>query len=122
MKNAFLRIGYTCASLLVAGGFMTAVTAKAEMHDLAYVTLAQPVVVGNTTLPGGHYTITSEGDNVFLIRSDNGENEALVVGRHVETNDAAPKTEVVLKNDGESLRLDQLRFEGENSGIEFNHR
>jgi hypothetical protein len=121
MKNAFLRIGYTCASLLAAGGFMTPVTARAEMHDLAYVTLAEPVVVGNTTLPGGHYTITSESDNVFLIHSDHGENEALVLGRRMETNDAAPRTEVVLKNDGESLRLDQLRFEGDTLGIDFTH-
>jgi hypothetical protein len=119
MKNAFLRIGYTCASLLVAGGFMIAVTpAIAETHDLAYVTLSQPVLVGNTTLPGGQYTISNEGNNVFLIHSAKGDT-ALVFGREVET-DKAPRTEVVLKGDSEGLRLDQLRFEGETTGYEFN--
>jgi hypothetical protein len=120
MKNAFLRIGYTCASLLVAGGFMIAVTpANAEMHDLAYVTLSQPVTVGTTTLPGGQYTISSEGDNVFLIHSDKGNN-ALIYGRPVDINDAAKKTEVILKGDNEGMRLDQLRFQGESTAYEFN--
>lgn len=120
MKNAFLRIGYTCASLLVAGGFMIAVTpANAEMRDLASVTLSQPVIVGTTTLPSGNYQIIDEGSNVFLIRSDKGDS-ALVYGRQVENSNEAPRTEVILKSDSEGLRLDQLRFEGQTSGFEFN--
>jgi hypothetical protein len=117
MKNAFLRIGYTCVSLLAAGGLMTA---SAAMRDVATVNLSQPVMVGSATLPGGHYTVTDEGNNVFLIHSDNGHS-ALTYGRLVEESKEAPKTEVILKNDGEGLRLDQLVFEGETTGVEFNH-
>src|SRR5580658_6840685 len=74
MKNAFSRIGYTCASILFAGGLMNAVTpANAEMHDLAYVTLSQPTEVGSTTLPSGKYTISTLNNDVYLIRSENGE-------------------------------------------------
>ena len=120
MKNAFLRIGYTCASLLVVGGFLIAVTpANAEMRVLATVTLSQPVIVGATTLPSGQYTISDEGDNVFLIHSDKGDS-ALVIGREIDTIKEAPRTEVILKSDSEGLRLDQLRFEGQTSGFEFN--
>jgi hypothetical protein len=119
MKNAFSRIGYTCASILFAGGLMTAVTpANAEMHDLAYVTLSQPTEVGSTTLPSGKYTISTLNNDVYLIRSENGEG-AMVMGRRVETNDESPRTEVVLKNDGEGFRLDQLRIEGESQEYEF---
>jgi hypothetical protein len=115
MKNAILRIGYTCVSLLAAGGLMTA---SAEMHDVVTVNLSQPVMVGSTTLPGGHYTIIDEGNNLFLLRSDNGDH-ALVFGRKVEESKEAPRTEVILKNDGEGLRLDQLFLEGETTGYEF---
>jgi hypothetical protein len=115
MKNAFLRVGYTCASILAAGGLMMA---SAEQHDVATVNLSQPVMVGSTTLPGGHYTIVDEGNNLFLVRSDNGD-QALVFGRKIEESKQAPKTELILKNDGEGLRLDQLVLEGETTGYEF---
>ena len=114
MKNAFSRIGYTCASILFAGGLMNAVTpANAEMHDLAFVTLSQRTEVGSTTLPSGKYTISSLNSDIFVLRSENGEEHAVVMGRRVETNDESPNTDVVLKNDGEGFRLDQLRIEGD---------
>jgi hypothetical protein len=121
MKNAFLRIGYTCASLMVAGGLMTTLTttaATAEMHDLASVTLSSPIQAGSATLPSGHYTISSVGGDIFLLESDKGD-RAFVMGHQIENNTAAPKTEVLLKSDGEGLRLDKLYFEGDTTGYEF---
>ena len=115
MKNAFLRIGYTSASLLIAGGLLTA---NAETRNLASVTLSQPVEVGSTTLPSGHYTISTLGDDLFRIHSDNGAT-AIVTGHHIDTNNEAPKTEIILKQGTEGLRLDQLRFEGQTEGFEF---
>jgi len=61
-----------------------------EQHDVATVNLSQPVMVGSTTLPGGHYTIVDEGNNLFLVRSDNGD-QALVFGRKIEESKQARK-------------------------------
>jgi hypothetical protein len=117
MKNALLRCGYTCASILVASG-LTMSGAKAEMHDLVNVTLNEPVVVGKTTLPSGRYTITSVGDNEYVIHSDGGQ-RAVVLGRPIDADEPA-KTELVVKNDGEgTFRLDKLLFEGQTAGIGF---
>jgi len=117
MKSAMLRMGYTCASILVAG-VLTMTAGKAEVRDLANVTFTQPVTVGTTTLPEGHYTISNVSDGVFLIHSDNGEH-AIVLGRTIDASSESPKTEVTLRNDGEGFRLDKLLFEGETSGIGF---
>jgi hypothetical protein len=118
MKNAILRIGYTCASILVASG-LTMTAAKAEQHDIATVNLPESVVVGSTTLPSGHYTITDEGNDVFLIHDDNGDHHAMVFGMKIETSKDSPKTEVVLKNDGEGYKLDKLYFEGSTDALDF---
>ncbi|HWE50272.1 MAG TPA: hypothetical protein VG273_10805 [Bryobacteraceae bacterium] len=122
MKNAFLRIGYTCVSLLALGGglLISVPAASAAIRDVASVKLAQPVMVGSTMLPGGEYTITDEGNNVFLVHSNNGDC-AMVYGRQIEADKESPKTEVILKNDGEMLRLDELRFQGQSTALEFNH-
>ena len=117
MKNAMLRLGYTCASILIASG-LTATAARAEQHDLATVNLTEPVVVGSTSLPAGRYTITDEGNDVFLIHADNGDH-AIVFGMKIERNGEAPKTEVVLKNDGEGFRLDKLYFQGRTEAYDF---
>jgi hypothetical protein len=121
MKNAMLRMGYTCASILIAGVLavdLTATAANAEVRDIANVTFTQPVTVGATTLPEGRYTISNVSDGVFLIHSDSGDH-AIVLGRPIATAEPS-KTEVLLKSDGEGFRLDELLFEGETSGIGFN--
>ena len=117
MKNAMLRIGYTCASILVASG-LTMTAAKAEQHDIATVNLPEAVVVGSTTLPSGHYTITDEGNDVFLVHNDNGDH-AIVFGMKIETPRDSAKTEVVLKNDGEGFKLDKLYFQGTTEALDF---
>lgn len=117
MKSAMLRLGYTCASILIAG-VLTITAGKAEIRDLANVTFTQPVTVGTTTLPEGHYTISTVSEGVFLIHSDSGDH-AIVLGRPIDTAEPS-KTEVTLKNDGEGFRLDKLLFEGQTSGVGFN--
>lgn len=114
MKNAFLRIGYTCASILMAGALASAATV-----NIASVTLPNAVSVGSATLPGGHYTIASEGDGTFLIQSDNGQKSAMLMGRRIESGEAARRTEVVLSGEGDSLHLNKLFIEGQTEGYEF---
>lgn len=114
MNNAFLRFGYTCAAILIAGGLALAAT-----QDLATVTLPHAVGVGSTTLPSGNYTIADEGDGAFLIQSDTGQKSAVVLGRRIQSDEAAPKTEVVLSGEGGSLHLDKLFIEGQTEGYEF---
>ena len=113
-----LRLGYTCASMLVASG-LTMTAAKAGQHDIATVNLDEPVLVGSSMLPGGHYTISNEGNDVFLIQDEKGDHHAFVFGRSIERSDDAPKTEVVLKNSGEGFRLDKLYFQGSTDAYEF---
>jgi hypothetical protein len=117
MKNAMLRLSYKCASILVASGL--AMTASgAETRDLATVNLRESIVVGSTTLPSGHYTITSEGNDIFLIHADNGDH-ALLLGQRIERTDESAQTVVVLKNDGQCLRLDKLYIEGRTEAYDF---
>ena len=117
MKNATLRLSCKCAAILVTSGL--AITASgAETRDLATMNLRESIVVGSTTLPSGHYTITSEGNDIFLIHADNGDH-ALLLGLRIERTGDSPKTVVVLKDAGQGLRLDKLYIGGRTEAYDF---
>ena len=108
-----------CGCMLMAGA-MTMNLASAETRDLASVDLPHAVVVGSTTLPSGHYTISETGDDAFLIHSDNGVS-AVVLGQRFDASSEADKTHVVLSGDDNALHLDKLFIGGESTGYEFQH-
>jgi hypothetical protein len=118
MKNAFLRTGYTCATLL-AGALLASISLLAAPVNAITVTLPHDVTVGSTELPAGHYTITSAemgGEDLFVLR---GEHTAPVTVRGVRTESDSDKTEVTLSKTGDTWRLEKLNIAGEGEAFQF---
>ena len=68
--NAFLRMGRTCASMMIAGGLLGGAL-LANMDSQISVALPHTVTVGATTLPAGDYKLTSfamGGQEYFIVR------------------------------------------------------
>jgi hypothetical protein len=117
MKNAFSRIGQTCAfGVLMAGAML------AGSIDPVTVTLPHAVTVGSTTLPEGQYTLSAidmnDGNEYFVMRSAHGPAIALSAQR-IDGQDKASKTQVTLEKDGDSWRLGKLFIQGNNNGFQF---
>ena len=122
MKNAFSRIGRTCARVAAIGGLMGGLMASGLFAAREVtVTIPHDVTVGSTTLPGGEYTISDthmpSGDEVFLIRSASGKAVTLQASK-IDSNDQS-KTEVVFTKDGDTWRFDKMFVQGEESGYQF---
>ncbi len=122
MKNAFTRFGKSFVSLLVVGGVMTA-GLFAGTTAVATVTLPHAVTVGNTTLPSGHYTISSvdmaSGDDVFIIRADKGNAVAALQAQKVTLPTQAEKTQITVSKDGATWSLDKMVIEGADVSYQF---
>lgn len=120
MKNAFSRVGRTCAHVAMVSGLLTGALFAAS-PDQVNVTLPHAITVGSTTLPSGEYTISSlnmsEGDNYFLIRSANGSAVTMQVQK-IDSPDP-DKTQVVLSKDGDTWHIDKMFIQGENAGYQF---
>jgi hypothetical protein len=117
MKNAFARIGQTCAFGLVVAGAMLA-------GSISPVTVNLPhdVTVGSTTLPSGQYTITSidmrDGNEYFVVRPEHGAAVTLPAYK-IDARDVANKTEVTLQKDGSAWRLDKIFVQGDANAYQF---
>jgi hypothetical protein len=121
MKNAFSRLGRTCARLGVAGGLLAGALLAGSPNPVT-VTLPHAVTVGSTTLPSGQYTISSVnmgdgGDSYFIVRSANSPVVALPALK-IDAPDQG-KTEVVFTKDGDTWRFNKMFIEGEDIGYEF---
>ena len=120
MKNAFSRIGRTCAHLAVAGGLVAGAMFAGAVNEVS-VTLPHAVTVGSTTLPSGQYTILSvdmsDGDEYFVVRSANGP---VVAGLQAQRTDPAGRsgTQVVLSKDGDTWHFDKM-FVDSGAGYQF---
>jgi len=119
MKNAFSRIGRTCAHVAMMSGLIGG--AFAATPELVNVTLPHAVAVGSTILPSGAYTISSlnmsEGDDHFVIRSANGQAVTMQVQK-IDSPDQ-DRTQVVISKDGDTWRLDKMFIQGGNTGYQF---
>lgn len=120
MKNAFLRAGYTCVSMLVAGGLMTAGLFAGQAKPVV-VNLPHSVTVGNTVLPSGEYTISSldmaNGNEYFVVRSA-GSATVTLQAQKLSANDNLA-TQVVLTKDGDTWRFDKMFIQGQDEGFQF---
>jgi hypothetical protein len=121
MKNAFLRIGRTCAQAAIASGLLAGALLAGPMSPVT-VTLPRAVTVGSTTLPSGQYTISSMdmgdgGDEFFTVRSPNTQAVTLQALR-IDAKDQG-RTQIVLMRDGDTWRLDKMFIEGEDLGYQF---
>lgn len=117
MKNAFSRIGQTCAfGVLMAGAML------AGSIDRVTVNLPHAVTVGATTLPSGEYTLStvdmSDGNEYFVMRSGNGAAVALAAQK-IDATEAGGKTQVTFQRDGDSWHLDKLFVAGNSNGYQF---
>jgi len=119
MKNAFSRIGRTCAQVAMAGGLMAGVMFAGEVNPVT-VTLPHAVTVGSTTLPSGDYTISSvdmaDGE-LFVVRSANNPTVSLLAEK-IGSPDQN-KTEVVFTKDGDNWHFDKLFLQGDETGYQF---
>jgi hypothetical protein len=120
MKNAFSRIGRTCAQVAMAGGLMAGVMFAGDVNPVTF-TLPHAVTVGSTTLPGGQYTISSvemgDGDDVFVVRSANSPTVSLMAQK-IGAQDQ-DKTQVVFAKDGDTWHFDKLFIQGDDTGYQF---
>jgi len=119
MKNAFSRIGRTCAQVAMAGGLMAGVMLAGEVNPVT-VTLPHAVTVGSTTLPSGDYTISSvdmaDGE-LFVVRSANNPTVSLLAEK-IGSPDQN-KTEVIFTKDGDTWHFDKLFLQGGETGYQF---
>lgn len=117
MKNAFSRIGQTCAfGVLVAGAML------AGSIDRVRITLPQAVTVGSTTLPSGDYTLSpvemGDGNEYFVIRSEHGTAISLTAQK-IDVEETGGKAQVTLQKEGDSWHLDKLFVPGSSVGYQF---
>jgi hypothetical protein len=122
MKNAFSRMGRTCAFLAIAGG-LVAGSLMAGASEIVKLTLPHAVTVGSVTLPTGQYTISgldmADGDQLLVVRSQNGHQVVTLQGlKSVETQ-PANKTEVQFTTDGDAWHFDKILIKGETDSFEF---
>ena len=109
----------------IALGVCLVASAVAQMEDMVKVTLPQAIMVGNVTLPAGHYTIRDMNDeggstSVVQIRSSTGLSVTAEVMLISEPNNKpASRTEVVLRQEGNHYQMDKIWFEGREEGFEL---
>jgi hypothetical protein len=121
MKNAFSRIGRTCASFVIGGGLMAGALLAGNVNEIG-VTLPHAVAVGSTTLPSGHYTISSfemGSEEYFVVRSDRGTAVATLQAQPIDGESDSKETKVVFSKDGDTWHFDKLELAGEGASYQF---
>ena len=126
MKNAFSRMGQTCASTILKGAIAGVVATGALLAGSispVKVTLPEAVTVGATILPGGEYTISSvdlnDGNSWFVVRSEHGQTITTLHAQRINPIASEDKTRVTLAKDGNAWHLDKLFIRGDESGYQF---
>ncbi len=125
MKNAFSRMGQTCASTIlkgaIAGVLATGALFAASISPVK-VMLPEGVTVGSTALPSGEYTISSvdlnDGNSWFVVRSERGQ-AITMQARRINPTASGDKTQVTLEKKGTTLHFDKLFIRGDESGYQF---
>jgi hypothetical protein len=126
MKNAFSRMGQTCASAIfkgaIAGALATGALFAASISPVT-VMLPETVTVGATTLPSGEYTISSvdlnDGNSWFVVRSEHGQTVTTLHAQRINPTASENKTQVTLEKDGNAWHFDKLFIRGDESGYQF---
>ncbi len=106
--NAFLRMGRTCASMIIGGGLMAGALLASGNNEIS-VALPHAVTVGSTTLPAGNYKLTEftlGGMDYFIARGEDGSVATL---QAEQTSGDASRTEVVFSKDGDTWHFSRLR-------------
>jgi hypothetical protein len=86
------------------------------------VTLPYAVTVGSTTLPSGHYTLSSfemGAEEYFIVRTERGAAVATLQAQPIDNDSDGAKTKVVLSKDGDVWHFDKLELEGTGPSYQF---
>ncbi|MES1258615.1 MAG: hypothetical protein ABUS51_09295 [Acidobacteriota bacterium] len=122
MKNAFVRFGQTCVSVVIGSGLIAGALLAGEVNRVI-VTLPHAVTVGSVTLPVGEYTLTSmdmsDGDQYFIVRGDHTPTVTLQTQKIDAPVDGSKKTEVVFTQDGAAWHFEKLFVQGDTTGYQF---
>ncbi len=119
MNNTIARFGRKVFAL-ISGAVLMAGAVAASNGTQVSVTLPHSVTVGSTTLPSGDYTITTidmAGEDIFVIRAENGSAVATLQAQKVILATRAEKSGVSLSKDGDTWSIDKLVVEGD--GVEY---
>ncbi len=113
----------TLVALSVCLGSMLGV-AFAQNGTSLTVILPYAASLGKTTLPAGEYTVreiqTSGNAAALEFRSNSGPSVNVMAGEiPMDTDKLATRTEVVLKSDGETYRIDKVYMEGRPYGFQI---
>jgi hypothetical protein len=126
MKNAFSRMGQTCASTILKGaiaGVLATGALFAAATGPVKVTLPQAVTVGSTTLPSGEYTLssvdTNDGNSWFVVRAESGQAITTLRAQRINPGASDDKTQVTLEKDGNAWHFNKLFIRGDESGYQF---
>ena len=117
LKNFATKVVF---STIAAG--LAATAAFAASGDVLTINLPEAVTLNGSVLPSGQYKITetsmADGSGLLVFRSDKGTATAVLAMRSAEPS-ADQKSEVILANEGGSMRLDKLFVQGESAGYQF---
>jgi hypothetical protein len=96
--------------------------AAAQSEASVTFNLPSPAKVGSINLPAGHYTVreaNSPGGSAILnFQGPNGLNKYVLALETTEADPSTADTHVMLKSEGESLRLEKIVIEGREFGLE----
>lgn len=84
------------------------------------VTLPHAVAIGSTTLPSGHYTLSSfemGSEEYFIVRTDRGAAVATLQAQQIDGDSA--QTKVVFSKDGDVWHFDKLELAGDAASYQF---
>ena len=124
MKNAFSRMGRTCASFVIGGGLTAGGLLAGSVNEIS-VNLPHAVAVGSTTLQAGAYKIDEVemgGDQFFVVRSERGAAVATLQAQQIVNENYSNKTQLVFSTDGDVWHFDKLEIAGDRNSYQFTTR
>ena len=86
------------------------------------VTIPHTVEVGSTTLPSGHYTLSSfemGAEEYFVLRTDRGAAVATLQAQPIDNDSDGKQTKLVFSKDGDVWHFDKLELAGVGASFQF---
>jgi hypothetical protein len=107
-------------SIVGIGVFFFSLLGIAAAQSTVTFTLENPAVIGTTSLPAGHYTVreslTNGGAALLQFTGPDGLRKN-VLAMETSVNGLTDHSGVILKSDGERLRVDRVLIEGHDYGF-----
>jgi pectin methylesterase-like acyl-CoA thioesterase len=105
------------------GVFFFSLLGIAAAQSTITFTLENPAEIGTTSLPAGHYTVreslSNGGAAVLLFTGPDGLRKNVLATETAATGETVDHSGVILKSDGERMRVDKVMIEGHNYGFQI---